>query len=123
MMEKIKSVWKDGLGGYKFDDKTLGDFLQDIGGAEELKGRIDHPNDSDETKMLLASRIEEDIQQYLPDTADIWGDELVRVEIVEDNAFVVWKDYKMPTTAFYSIVLKNGGVVEPKDFESHEDIS
>ena len=79
-------------------------------------------NQSDETKMLLASRIEEDIQQYLPDVADIWGDEKVTVKVKGDDAFVVWREHWMPTVDFYKLVYENGGVVEPKDFENYENL-
>lgn len=96
--------------------KTLEDILN--GADAEAKSL----NQSDETKMLLASKIEEDIQQYLPDIADIWGDEKVVVKVKDDNAFVVWRDHWVPTVDFYKLVYENGGVVEPKDFENYENL-
>ena len=96
--------------------KTLEDILN--GADAEAKSL----NQSDETKMLLASRIEEDIQQYLPDVADIWGDEKASVKVKGDEAFVVWREHWMPTVDFYKLVYENGGVVEPKDFENYENL-
>ena len=93
--------------------KTLEDILS---GAEAEAKSL---NQSDETKMLLASRIEEDIQQYLPDISAIWGDENVVVKVKGDDAFVVWREHWMPTIDFYKLVYENGGVVEPKDFEKY----
>ena len=93
--------------------KTLEDI---IGGLDD---NVKSLNQSDETKMLLASKIEEDIQQYLPDVASVWGDESVVVRIKDDLAYAVWGDHWMPTIDFYKIVYENGGVVEPKDFERY----
>jgi len=97
---------------------TVGDFLKSM----NVLGGIDHVNEEEETKKLLASKIEEDIQQYLPDIADIWGDETVVVKIKGDDAFVVWRDHWMPTMDFYQLVFKNSGIVEPKDFEPYENL-
>ena len=96
--------------------KTLEDMFS--GADAEAKSL----NQSDETKTLLASRIEEDIQQYLPDVADIWGDEKVSVKVNGDDAFVVWREHWMPIIDFYKLVYENGGVVEPKDFENNENL-
>ena len=79
-------------------------------------------NQEEEVKMLLARKIEEDIQQYLPDIGDIWGDEMVVVKIKDDVAYVVWNEHWMPTIDFYQLVFKNSGIVEQKDFENYENL-
>ena len=84
--------------------------------------KLDTINQEEETKRLLASKIEEDIQQYLPDIDAIWGDETVRVKIKGDDAYAVWRDHWMPTIDFYQLVFKNSGIVEPKDFEAYENL-
>ena len=96
-----------------FQGGNLGDILDE--GIKDI-------NKERETKLLLASKIEADIQQYLPDIADIWGDESVVVKVKDDLAFVMWREHWMPTTDFYKLVYENGGVVEPKDFEAYENI-
>jgi hypothetical protein len=101
-------------------DKTLGEFLKDMGIADkDIKESLDHINEEEFAKRKLAKCIEEDIQQYLPDTGAIWGDESVVVKIKDDIAYAVWREHWMPTTGFYKLVYENGGVVEPKDFEKY----
>lgn len=107
----------------KFDNKTLGDFLKDFNITDNLDAGLSHINEDESVKKRLAACIEDDIQQYLPDIADIWGDETVVVKIKGDDAFVVWRDHWMPTMDFYQLVFKNSGIVEPKDFELYENLS
>lgn len=106
----------------KFDNKTLGDFLKDFNITDNLDAGLSHINEEESVKKRLAACIEDDIQQYLPDIADIWGEETVVVKIKGDDAFVVWRNHWMPTIDFYQLVFKNSGIVEPKDFEPYENL-
>lgn len=111
---------KPGTFNADYNNKTLGDFLKDLNLTEDLEASLNHINETDEIKKRLAASIEQDIQQYLPDVADIWGDETVRVTLKGDDAFVVWKDCEMPTIDFYKLVSLNGGVVTPDDFKKYK---
>lgn len=111
---EVKGTFKND-GPYKVDDGTLGDFLKDIG----VEGSLDHINEERDVMEKLAASIEADIQQYLPDIAEIWGDKAVVVKIKENDAYAVWNDHWMPTIDFYQLVYKNSGVVRPEDFESY----
>lgn len=102
-----------------YKDMTFGDFVKDLDITDDLDKSIEHINDEEYVKRRLISCMEEDIQQYLPDIADIWGDDNVRVEIKDGNTFVVGKGHYMPIADFYKCVYENGGVVEPKDFERY----
>ena len=106
----------------KLDGRTLGDFLKDLNIKDSIDFGLEHLNEDESVKKKLASCIEDDIQQYLPDIGETWGDEVVTVKIKDDDAFVVWRDHWMPTIDFYQLVFKNSGIVEPKDFESYENL-
>ena len=106
----------------KLDNRTLGDFLKDLNIKDSIDFGLEHLNEDESVKKKLASCIEDDIQQYLPDIGEIWGDEVVTVKIKDDDAFVVWRDHWMPTIDFYQLVFKNSGIVEPKDFENYENL-
>ena len=103
----------------KFEDKTFGDFLKDIGVTDDLDKSLGSINDQEDTRALILRSIEKDIQQYLPDIAAIWGDETVVVKVKDDCIYAVWRDHWMPTPDLYKLVYENGGVVEPKDFEKY----
>ena len=106
----------------KFEGGTFGDFLKKLNITDDLDGSVKSLNQSDETKMLLASKIEEDIQQYLPDVAAIWGEESVVVRIKDDCAYAVWKDHWMPTIDFYKLVYVNNGTITPEDFKKYGEV-
>ena len=99
-----------------FNEGTFGDFLKGIGVTEDLDKSLDHINEQEDVKALLAKKIEEDIQQYLSD------EEGVVVRVKDDIAYVVWNDHWMPTIDFYQFVYKNSGKVEKKDFENYENL-
>ena len=103
----------------KFENKTLGEFLKDLNVTRDLDADLGKINEDESTKRKLALSIEEDIQQYLPDIGEMWGDETVTVRIKDDDAFAVWKDHWMPTIDFYRLVFKNKGVVSPEDFKGY----
>ena len=104
------------------DTREIIDKLQDGQFSELFDQGIKNINQEEDIKMVLARKIEEDIQQYLPDIADIWGDEMVVVKVKDDVAYVVWNEHWMPTIDFYQLVFKNSGIVEPKDFENYENL-
>jgi hypothetical protein len=104
------------------DTREIIDKLQDGQFSEFFDQGIKNINQEEDIKMVLARKIEEDIQQYLPDIADIWGDEMVVVKVKDDVAYVVWNEHWMPTIDFYQLVFKNSGIVEPKDFEGYENL-
>ena len=101
------------------DTREIIDKLQDGQLSELFDQGIKNINQEEEVKTVLARKIEEDIQQYLPDIGDIWGDEMVVVKVKDDVAYVVWNEHWMPTIDFYQLVFKNSGIVEPKDFEPY----
>lgn len=101
------------------DTREIIDKLQDGQFSELFDQGIKSINQEEEVKMSLAKKIEEDIQQYLPDIGDIWGDDVVAVKVKDDVAYVVWNEHWMPTIDFYQLVFKNSGIVGPKDFESY----
>lgn len=101
---------------------VLKDLVDGRNLADIFDEGLDHINEDESIKGLLAKKIGEDIQQYLPDIGAIWGDEAVVVKVKDDKAYAVWNDHWMPTIDFYQLVYKNGGVVEPKDFENYENL-
>ena len=100
----------------KFVNKTFGDFLKDLGVTENLEKSLDHINEEEDVKTLLAKKIEEDIQKYFS------GEESVVVKVKDDMAYVVYDDHWMPTIDFYQFVYKNSGTVNPEDFENYENL-
>lgn len=100
------------------ESKTFEEFLKGLNLTENVEMSLEHINEEDIVKKQLALSIERDIQQYLGDK-DIWGNEKITVAVVDDDAFVVWKNYRMPTIDFYKLVSLNGGLVKPDDFEKY----
>jgi hypothetical protein len=100
----------------KFGGETFGDFLKDLGVTENLEKSLDHINEEEDIKTLLAKKIEEDIQKYFS------GEESVVVKVKDDKAYVVYDDHWMPTIDFYQFVYKNSGTVNPEDFENYENL-
>lgn len=100
----------------KFGGETFGDFLKDLGVTENIDKSLDHINEEEDIKTLLAKKIEEDIQKYFS------GEESVVVKVKDDKAYVVYDDHWMPTIDFYQFIFKNSGTVEPKDFEGYGNL-
>ena len=102
-----------------YDEGTLGDFLKNVGIDGDPVSRLEHINEEPDVKELLASRIQDDIQQYLDDIADTWGGKAVVVKVKDDDAFVVWDEHWMPTIDFYKLVYVNNGTITPEDFKKY----
>ena len=85
--------------------ENLGDILE-----EEIRD----VNSGDEAKKLLASRIENDIQQYL----DISFEEKPVVIIDGNDAYVTYDGKRMLTTMFYCLVFNNQGTVTRELFDA-----
>ena len=116
---KTKVPLGDGKTGRVYGEETLADFLKNNGICEDPVGRLEHINEDNDVMEKLAVCLEADIQQYLPDIAEIWGDEAVVVKVKENNAYAVWRTHWIPTEDFYQLVFKNSGVVRPEDFEAY----
>jgi hypothetical protein len=97
-------------------EETFGDFLKKLNITGNLDDRLEHINEEEDVKTLLAKKIEEDIQKYFS------GEESVVVKVKDDAAYVVYDGHWMPTIDFYQFVYKNSGTVNPEDFENYENL-
>lgn len=103
------------------DNRTFGDFLNDIGLTNDLDGELASINNNDDGLRLLVRLAEEDIQQYLPDIDTMWGDEHVGIEIIESQGYVVWKELMMTIPDFYKLVGENNGMITPEIFKENAE--
>lgn len=93
---------------------TVADFLRGLNLTDNLDKSLGNINNEEETKKLLAERIEKDIQQYLDDSFE----ENPVVVIDGDDAYVTCKGKRLVTTMFYCLVFNNQGVVTKELFDS-----
>ena len=76
-------------------------------------------NNDESVKSHLASKIGEDIQQYID--AKTWGDERPVIEVSGDEIYVVAFCRRMPPVVFYSCVFNNSGKVTKDLFITYSE--
>lgn len=104
-----KKKMENTLFGKILNSETLESTLSDV-----IDGEVKNINSADETKKLLATRIEKDIQQYLDDSFE----EKPVVIIDGNDAYVTYEGKRLVTTMFYCLVFNNQGIVTKELFDA-----
>lgn len=93
---------------------VLKDLVDGRNLADIFDEGLDHINEDESIKELLAKKIGEDIVQYLD--SDTWGDEKPTIEVIGDDAYLIYGRKMMKPLIFYSCVFNNMGKVTKENF-------
>lgn len=103
---------------------VIGDLLIGKSIEEIFDEGLNHINEDESVKEVLAKRIGEDILQYVD--VETWGDEKPEVKVIKDEAYVFCFGRRMKPIVFYSCVFNNLGKVTKDLFisfsEDYEDL-